>query len=98
MEGDWLDYYDATVAGSPHGGRRGFTRIETIARYGPPGDFPAPRAPIGWIRAHMHCLYCFLRSIAEDQPAAPGLLDGVRVQQIMDAAYRSAENGQWVRL
>ena len=33
MDPSWLEAYDNTLPGEPHGGRRGFTRIECVGRY-----------------------------------------------------------------
>ncbi len=39
-----------------------------------------------------------LAAIAEDRPASPGFDEGVRVQQVMDAALESARERAWVRV
>ena len=94
-----LEVYDATAAGSPIGGRRGWTRIDTGQRYPVPGGkFPSPKASIGWMRAHMACLANFLYCVAANQPAEPGLEQGIYIQKLIDAAKCSARENAWVAI
>lgn len=94
-----LEVYDATAAGSPIGGHRGWTRIDTGQRYpAPGGKFPSPKASIGWMRAHMACLANFLYCVAANQPAEPGLEQGIYIQKLIDAAKRSARENAWVAI
>ncbi|MBI5092518.1 MAG: Gfo/Idh/MocA family oxidoreductase [Candidatus Hydrogenedentes bacterium] len=98
MEPNWLEVYDVRDPCAPQGGLRGFKKIECVQQYPPPGGgFPNPKFSIGWIRAHMHCLYNFLECIALDKTPSPTLEEGIRLQKVMVAGYRSAESGQWVR-
>jgi len=98
MDPNWLETYDVREPGEPIGGRRGFKKIETVQRYPKPAGFPGPKFSIGWIRYHIASLHSFLTNIVEDHPCCPSLEDGVRIQELMEAAYRSAEEGQWVDL
>ncbi len=90
MEPNWLETYDPADANA------GWKRIATLRRYPGPRGLIAPKASIGWDRAHIASLHNFLSAIAAGRPAEPGLETGARVQEIMDAAYRSAEAGSWV--
>jgi predicted dehydrogenase len=97
MRPDWLSVYDLRVPETPLGGARGWTDIDCIGRYDPPGDkFPGPKVVIGWLRAHVHCLYNFVAAVAEDRPAEPDLTRGIEVQKWLHWAYRSAETDQWM--
>jgi len=97
MDPHHLEFYDATAADRPLGGVRGWNRIDTGQRYLPPAaGFPSPKAAIGWTRGHVACLANFLQAVAEGRPAEPGLVQGVRVQELMDCARRSAREKQWV--
>ncbi len=88
MEPNWLYFYDHTATDSPIGGERGFTRIECIGRY--PGlVFPSVKAPAGWLYGHLASMHAFLSAVADGQTFAPSLSDGLYVQNVMDAAYRS---------
>ncbi len=88
MEPNWLYFYDNTAPDSPIGGMRGFTRLECIGRY--PGlIFPSVKAPAGWLYGHLGSMHAFLSAVASGTPFAPSLADGVYVQAVMDAAYRS---------
>lgn len=98
MEPNWLQVYDNREKGDPLGGDRGFKRIETVQRYPKPAVLPGPKFAIGWLRYHIHSQYEFITSIAEDRPGAPGLHDGYKVQEIMEAAYLSAQRKSRVRL
>jgi len=40
----------------------------------------------------------FIDAILDDQPIAPSFYDGLKVQEVMDAAIRSHEGGAWVSL
>lgn len=90
MQPNWLEVYDAADADA------GWKKIATVQRYAEPRGFMTPKASIGWVRAHVACLHNFLSAIADGCPAEPGIETGARVQEIMDAAYRSAESGSWV--
>jgi predicted dehydrogenase len=97
MDGNWLYAYDQTAADEPAGGRRGWTRVETLARY-PGAVSPPSRAILGWGRTHAENLYAVLKALAAGQEPEPGLLDGLRVHQVLDAAYASAAAGTWTRV
>lgn len=91
MDADWLEVYDLTASD------QGWKRIDCVQRYPEPDNcFPTPKARIGWIRSHCACLANFLYAITDGCKAEPGLETGARVQEIMDAAYDSAESGTWV--
>lgn len=96
MEANWLEVYDNRLAGEPIGGMRGFNRIETVQRYPEPSAFPGPKFTVGWVRFHIASMYDFLKNVAAGEPSPPTLYDGFKVQEIMDAALKSAEDGGWV--
>ena len=97
MEPNWLEVYDLRDASGPIGGMRGFKRIECVQQYAAPASgFPHPKFSIGWIRAHMHCIFSFLHAIAEDRAPSPSLYDGIRLQHLLEAGERSAAQGVWV--
>jgi predicted dehydrogenase len=98
MEPNWLEVYDTRDAGSPAGGMRGFKKIETVQRYPSPGGFPGPKFSVGWLRAHVACLYNFLDCVAKGKKAEPSLLHGARLQFIMEKAYESYRKRQWVKI
>ena len=95
-EPDWLEAFDATAPDAPLGGARGWQRIAAVRRYEPPAGWPGPKMTFGWLRAHVACLHHFLDAVARGVKARPGLEAGVRVQEIMDAAYESDRTGRWV--
>jgi len=99
MDPNWLEVYDARDEAAPMGGMRGFKKIECVQQYpAPASGFPAPKVGIGWIRAHMHCMYTFLESIALDRCSSPSLEEGLRLQRVMAAGYRSAASGMVVNV
>jgi predicted dehydrogenase len=98
MDPNWLYVYDQREPGAPIGGRRGFTAIETVQRYPPPAALPGPKFSIGWMRYHVACQYDFISSLVEDRPPSPDFWDGLKVQEVMEAAYRSANEKRWVTL
>jgi predicted dehydrogenase len=97
MEPNWLYIYDQQAAGDPLGGRRGWTRIESIQQY-PGSPVPPARSFIGWTRPMAHNLFSLLSAVTRNADPVPGLEDGLRVHQILDAAYASADSGRWVKV
>jgi predicted dehydrogenase len=98
MDPNWLDVYDMRQPGAPIGGRRGFTAIETVQRYPAPAALPGPKFSVGWMRFHIASQYDFIASLVEDRPTSPDLVDGLKVQEVMEAAYLSARESRWVPL
>ncbi len=95
MEPNTLEVYDVRDPATPMGGMRGFRKVECFQQYPKPASgFPAPRVNIGWLRAHLHCMYSFLEAIALDKTPEPTLQEGLQLQRVLDAAYRSAATGQ----
>jgi predicted dehydrogenase len=87
----WLQVYDTADS------LRGFRKLETIQRY-EGQKAPDWTAMPGFVRTHTECQYQFLRAIWDDRPAYPSLADGLRVQEVMDAACRSAAAGRWATI
>lgn len=98
MDPHHLDYYDVSAAAKPLGGVRGWTAIDCGQRFDPPGGFPTPKAAIGWMRSHLHCLYHFMDSVHRGIPGDPGLGQGVYIQYLMDKIKESAAAGRWVEV
>ena len=99
MQPNFLEVYDGRLPDGDLGGSRGWQQIATVQKYpAPGGKFPSSKNAIGWIRGHVHCLYEFLRAIAEGHNASPSLRDGIRNQRVMEAAIRSAKDQAWVHL
>lgn len=99
MDPNWVWFYDNTAPEAGFGGYRGFTRIESVQRFEPPGgSFPSPKLPGGWLRAHVHSLYNFLNCVCEEKPCTPDLKDGAYIQQVMQACYESDRTDAWVSI
>ncbi len=96
MDPHHLEAFDARAADSPIGGRRGWTHIDTGQRYPKPGGFPSPKNAIGWMRAHMACLYNFLAAVDAGVPAEPGLAQGLYLQRLMARVKESDARKAWV--
>ncbi len=97
MDPHHVEFYDAQAADRPHGGLRGWTRIDAGHRYSAPATtFPSPKAAIGWIRGHVACLANFLQAVAENRPATPGLEQGIALERLMDSVLRSAASRSWI--
>jgi predicted dehydrogenase len=92
-----LEFYDVGLPAAPLGGVRGWTHIDCGQRYPAPGGFPAPKVSIGWLRAHVQCLYEFMAAVHEGRPGVPDVAHGVVVQKLMEAVRRSAASGRWER-
>lgn len=97
MDANWLYWFDAARSGSPMGGERGWTRLETVQHY-PGATLPPPRSFLGWTRTHAENQYRFLRALTEGNTPEPDIVDGLKAQLVLDAAYSSAEKGGWVQV
>lgn len=93
-----LFYYDCAAESAPLGGLRGWTAVDCGQRYDKPAGFPTPKAPMGWMRGHVHCLYTFLESVYRGTPLGPTLEDGVSLQYLLEKVRESAEKRSWVGL
>ena len=99
MDPNYLNFYDATAMGSPMGGLRGYTRIECVGRYPAPAtSFPAIKAPQGWLRGHLGAMAAYLTAIHEGHAASPSFEDGAYVQEVIEAAQKSAGTRREVSL
>ncbi|MHB1454154.1 MAG: Gfo/Idh/MocA family protein [Saccharofermentanales bacterium] len=99
MDPNWLDFYDNTVPDAELGGCKGYTRIECVQRFKKPGaGFPGPKFSIGWIRAHVHCLYSFLDNVYNGTKASPSFEEGAYIQYVMQKAYESDLTQKWIDL
>lgn len=99
MQPNYLEVYDGRRPEGDCGGERGWQRIACVQRYpAPGGKFPGPKFSVGWIRSHVHCLYSFLQSIADDKEPSPSLAEGLRLQRVLEGVRASAASGDWVRL
>jgi predicted dehydrogenase len=97
MDPNWLYFYDNTLPERPYGGERGYTQIECVQRYAAPGgSFPAAKTSLGWIRCHVHSLYCFLDCVTAGRPAEPSFADGAVIQEVMEKAYLADRTQTWV--
>jgi predicted dehydrogenase len=97
MDPNWLYVYDQSLPDEPLGGQRGWTRLETVQRY-PGAVSPPARSALGWSRTHAQNLFAFLTALTKDEEPVPGLIDGLCVHQVLDAAYTSAATGTWVKV
>ncbi len=96
MQPNFLEFYDNKACKSPYGGYSGFTKIECTQRYDEPGGvFPSIKSPINFVRGHVHNMYCLCDSIYNGKKSHPDFYDGIRINRIMDAAYRSSASGKW---
>ncbi len=99
MDPNWLEVYQIEDPSEPIGGMRGFKKIETVSRYPEPGGkFPPGSSNIGWLRAHVACLYQFLCAIDGKGVAHPNIREAAELQRLMDLAYQSSESGKWESL
>ncbi|UCH33628.1 MAG: Gfo/Idh/MocA family oxidoreductase [Armatimonadota bacterium] len=96
MDPNWLYVYDNRLPEEPLGGMRGFTRIESVQRYPAPASLAVPKNTVGWLRFHVASIHSFLENVAAGRAGCPSLEDGLAVQRVMDAAYRSASGSDWV--
>jgi predicted dehydrogenase len=96
-EPSWLQLFDTRDPDQPLGGLSGFRKVQAIGRY---ADLKVPdwtMAP-GFVSTFVAAQYSFLKSVSEGGPASPDFVDGLRVQEIMEAAQRSSTERRWVRI
>lgn len=94
-----LEFYDAADRDGAFGGEKGMKRIEAYQRFDPPGGVtPSPKVGIGWVRAHVHCMYAFFHSIHSDSDCNPSLDDGIYNQFVLEKMAESAREGAWKAL
>jgi predicted dehydrogenase len=53
---------------------------------------------IGWEHTFIHEVKDLLEGIAKGKAVHPDFYDGLRCQQVLDAALRSADEGRWVQI
>ena len=99
MQPNYVKFYDNTLPEKPLGGDKGFTAIESVARYpAPGGTFLPPKNTVGWDRGHMHCYFTFLNDLANGVKPANGIEEGAKLQRLMDKCAQSAREGCWVNV
>ena len=87
---NFVEYYDNTSPKTPHGGLRGFNKIQTVQFYDE-AVFPPGNHTLGFLRAHTHCLYKFLDCVSKGKQANPSIKDGLYVQSVLEAMHKSAK-------
>ncbi len=97
MHPNWLAVFDHTLPAEPLGGRRGYTQIQTMNRYAN-SILPGSLTTVGTDRMHAASQYSLLEAIAGLRRPQPTVEDGYRVQEVIEAAYRSARSEEWVDL
>jgi len=63
-----------------------------VSAWWPPGHI------IGWEHTFIHEVSDFLLAVAKDEPVYPDFYDGLRCQQVLDAAIESTVEGCWVEV
>jgi predicted dehydrogenase len=97
MQPHQLDIYDAGISDQPLGGMKGWTSVDCGQRY-PESHFPGPKFSIGWMRAHVACLFNFISHVSKGEPCEPGFDQGLYIQHIIEQVRESAKQREWVRL
>lgn len=95
----YLEFFDATASDKPYGGNSGWTQIACGGRYEIPDScFPSIKALSGWVRGHIASLSNFMNSVAHNELGDPNLLQGCRIQYLLDAIGRAAQEQKWTRI
>lgn len=97
MDPNWLYVYDSGEIKKPLGGKHGFKQIQTMHTY-PGNQIPGGRSSVNFLDTHANSQFQVVRAALGLQPASPTVQDGVAVQRILDASYRSAREERWVSL
>ncbi len=96
-EPSWLYVFDTRDPDQPQGGLSGFRKVQTVGRYAGRKVPDWSMAP-GFVGTFVEAQYSFLRALSDDRPTSPSLTDGMRVQEIMEAAERSSCEQRWVTI
>ncbi len=97
MDPNWLYVYDARDRKSPLGGEHGFKQIQTMHAY-PGNRIPGGRSLVNAMDMHANSQYQVVRAVLGLQEPSPSLAEGLAVQEILEASYRSAREGCWVEI
>ena len=90
-----LDFYSSADEGKAQGFRNIVVTEEShpfISAWWPAGHI------IGWEHTFIHEVHDLLLAIDEGEPVYPDFYDGLRCQQVLDAALTSAVEGRWVEV
>lgn len=86
------------LSADPSDPRAGCKEIQTMQVL-PDAIFPPPRVDVNWLRYHLASQYHFLKGVMDGgQPLPPTALDGLKCQEVMEAAMRSMVEERWVAL
>ena len=97
MDPSWLYAYDGRDPKKPLGGTHGYKQIQTMHNY-LSNTIPGGRNMVNFMGMHANSQYQMIRAAAGLQTPTPNTGDGYRVQQVLDASYRSARSERWVDL
>jgi len=98
MDINYLEAYDLRDTDKPSGNTRGWQKIATVQRYEMQAGLPNPKFGVGWMSGHLHCLYSFLKSIADGTPAQPSLQRGIQLEKMLACVQESAKTSTWIKL
>jgi predicted dehydrogenase len=87
--------YVVEGAGAP----AGWQRVATLSQSRPPATIFGPNRPTGAIQWYVALFADFFLALAKQERPRPDLEDGARVQDVLDAAFASADaGGKWVEV
>lgn len=78
---NFIQYFDKGSS------QMGYQLIPVFKGISDTSDFPPPKVSSDWLRPHIHLLYSFVRSIADDDftdPRSASFSDGLQVQSIIN--------------
>lgn len=88
-----LEFYSREDEGTEQGFRTIMVTESShpyVSAWWPPGH------TIGWEHTFIHEVSDFMVAVAKDEPIYPDFYDGLRCQQVLDAAVESTVEGRWV--
>lgn len=77
--------------------KEGFEEIFLGGNY-KESNFPGSKFTSGWMRAHIHSIYNFLKSIHENKQATPSLYDGIYNMKVIEKIKKSTKTKRWEKL
>lgn len=82
---NFIQYFDKSAP------QTGYQLIPVFRNISDTSDFPPPKVTSDWLRPHIHLLYSFVRSIADDEftdQRSASFRDGLDVQRIINSIHQ----------
>jgi levoglucosan dehydrogenase len=96
-EPSWLEVFDVQDPDQPTGGMSGFRKVQAVGRFEGHKVPDWSMAP-GFVTTFVESQYRFLQAVSDDLQPSPTFRDGLHIQEIMQAAFKSSDEKCWVNV